>query len=169
MSDNKRYEFNGELVKGPTGSFYVLFPYDVFKEFGTRKTVRIKVWFEEEPERKSLLPRGDGTHWVSISYPVRTRLGLSDGDLFRVVIEEDPEQRTVTLPEDVEWLLDNEPDLKTVFLKQSWSNQKFFINWITQASSPEVRVNRINRIFEWLEQHRRGKVKVLKEKDMPKK
>ncbi|HPT31836.1 MAG TPA: YdeI/OmpD-associated family protein [Prolixibacteraceae bacterium] len=161
MSDKKRYEFRGELVKGSTGSFYVLFPYDVLKEFGTKRTIRIKVWFESEPERKSLLPRGDGTHWISISYPVRTRLGLGEGDYLQVVVEQDLDPRTVEIPEDVEWLLDNDPELKTVFLKQSWFNQKFFMDWITQAASPDVRVNRINRTFEWLEMHKKGKISKL--------
>ena len=161
MTGVKRYEFTGELVRGPQGSCYIIFPYDVLQEFGTRKTVRIKVWFEGVLERKSLLPRGDGTHCVSISYPTRKQLGKTDGDHLHIVIEPDLEPRTVTLPEDFEWLLDNEPDLKEVFMKQSYFNQKFFTDWINQSSSPDIRVNRINRIFEWLMQHKKGKVREM--------
>lgn len=154
MNSSKRYEFTGELIHVPSGGYFIDFPFDVSKEFGTKKTVRVKIWFEGHLERKSLLPKGDGTHWMTISYALRTQLGKTDGDPLQMVVEPDLDPRIVEIPEDFEWLLDNEPDLKETFSRQSYFNQKFFCDWITQSSGPETRVYRINRVFEWLEKHR---------------
>jgi hypothetical protein len=158
MTTSKRYEFTGELVRGTAGGYFIDFPFDVFQEFGTKKQVRVKIWFDGHMERKSLLPKGEGKHWISISYPTRTQLGKGDGDQLHMVVEPDLDPRTVEIPEDFEWLLDNDPTLKEVFFRQSYFNQKFFCDWITQSSSPESRVNRINSIFEWLEKHKSAKI-----------
>jgi hypothetical protein len=158
MTSSKHYEFTGELIHVPSGGYFIDFPYDVSKEFGTKKQVRVKIWFEGHLERKSLLPKGEGKHWMTISYSLRTQLGKGDGDHLHVVVEPDLDPRTVELPDDFVWLLDNEPLLKEIFFRQSYFNQKFFCDWITQASNPETRVNRINRVFEWLERHKSGKL-----------
>jgi uncharacterized protein YdeI (YjbR/CyaY-like superfamily) len=73
-----------------------------------------------------------------------------------MVVEPDTDPRTVDIPEDFEWLLDNEPDLKEIFFRQSYFNRKFFRDWIEQSSAPEIRVNRISRILDWLNQHKKG-------------
>ena len=155
--NNKKYEFEGMLYRGSHGGHYINFPYDTQKEFGTRKPISVKVWFDGHLERKSLLPKGDGTHWISISYEIRKTLGKSDGDMVSVVIEKDDDPRVVPIPEDFEWLLDNEPELKLVFQKQSYYTRKFFCDWITQANNPDVRVSKINRILDWLHLHQSGR------------
>jgi hypothetical protein len=158
MTSSKRYEFTGEMIHVPSGGYFIDFPFDVPTEFGTKKQVRVKIWFDGHLERKSLLPKGEGKHWISISYSLRTQLGKVDGDQLHVVVEPDLDPRTVEIPEDFEWLLDNEPNLKEVFFRQSYFNQKFFCDWILQSSSPETRVHRINSIFAWLEKHKSAKI-----------
>jgi hypothetical protein len=158
MIPQKRYEFTGELFQGPRGGYYIDFPFDVEKEFGTKKQVKVKIWFDGLQVRKSLLPKGNGNHWLSVSMDIRAAIGKGDGDTVSVTVEPDLEPRTVELPEDMKWLLDNEPDINEVFLRQSFSNRKFFCDWISQSSNPATRVNRINRVFEWLQKHQTGKI-----------
>ena len=150
MTHPKQFKYEGELFRGPNGAYYIDFPFDVFAEFGTRKQTPVKVWFEGHYERKSLLPKGGGKHWLTVSASVRHVIGKSDGDKVTVVVEQDTDPRTVDLPEDVQWLFDNEPDMKARFEKQGYSNQKFFTGWIVSASDPDSRVNRINKLFEYL-------------------
>ena len=160
----KRFEFEGDLYIGPRGGYYIDFPYDVQKEFGTRKQVKVKVWYNGQPERKSLLPKGDGTHWLSVAQSVRMAIGKGDGDRVSVVLEQDLDPRTVELPEELEWLLDDDPAMKEVFLRQTYFTQKFFTDWLNQTKDPDTRVNRINRIFEWLRFHKsRRSAKPFKE------
>lgn len=157
MSQQKRYEFTGELYLGPRSSHYIDFPFDAEEAFGTKKQVKVKVWFDGYPERKSLLPKGGGKHWLTVGGHVCQAIGKGDGDKVAVVVEFDDEPRIVTLPEELEWLLDNEPEIREVFMNQGYSNRKFFCDWIVQAKDPGTRVNRINHIFDWLRRHSTGK------------
>jgi len=146
----QRFEFTGELYRGLRGVCCVDFPFDAMQAFGTRRRVKVRAWVDGHLMRKSLLPKGDGTLWLSVSLDVRAAIGKGDGDSVTVILEKDCDPRIVPLPEDLEWLLDNEPLLKDIFQSQSWTTQHFFIGWLDQTRDPEKRVSRINRIFDWL-------------------
>lgn len=150
MTHPKQYKYEGEIYRGPNGAFYIDFPFDVYTEFGTRKQAPVKVWFDDHYERKSLLPKGGGKHWLTVSSTLRKVIGKSEGDIVAVVVELDTDPRTVDLPEELQWLLDNEPDIKERFLRMGYSNQKFFAEWIVATADPDSRVNRINKLFEYL-------------------
>ncbi len=152
-----RFEFEGDIYLGPRGGYYVDFPFDAEKVFGTKKSIKVKAWINGYFLRKSLLPKGDGSHWLSVSTDIRAAIGKGDGDRVSVVVEQDTEPRTVDLPEDLKWLLDNEPDLMTLFLAQGYYTQKFFSDWICQSKDPDTRVNRINHLFYRLRQQKAGK------------
>ncbi len=151
MNDNPRqFKFNGEIFRTAQGGYYIDFPFDVFEAFGTRKQAPVKVWFDGYFERKSLLPKGGGKHWLTLSSTVRNAIGKSDGDTVNVLLQLDTDPRTVDLPDDLRWLFDNDPDIKERFMKMGYSNQKFFVDWICATSDPDSRVNRINKLFEYL-------------------
>ena len=150
MTTNKQFKFQGEILRDLFGIGYVEFPFDVRLEFGSKKAVRIKVWFEGHPERKSLMPIGGGKHRITLSGQVREAIGKSFGDTISLVVEEDNEPRTVEVPEYLQWLLDNEPDMKKTFDRMPWSEKKFFVDYIIQASSEDTRVDRINMLFDRL-------------------
>jgi hypothetical protein len=146
----EQYIFEGELYSGTFGINYVDFPFDVYTLFGTRKQVPVKIWIEGYHERKSLIPKGEGKHRVSLSAVALQSIGKQEGDTVRVIIEHDLESRTVEIPEDLEWLLDNEPEMRAKFERLPWSAKKFFTDYISQAAKPDVRVGRINKFFEFL-------------------
>ena len=131
---------------------YIDFPYDAVREFGTAGKIKIKAWIDGQMVRKSLVPKGQGTHWLAVTMDVRMAIGKGDGDTVDIELEADNEPRIVPLPEDLEWLLDNEPDMKALFLKQAYSTQLFFANWIAQTKDPDARVARINHLFYRLRQ-----------------
>lgn len=147
---NRQYKFQGEILRDLSGIGYVEFPFDVKAEFGSNKPVKIKVWFEGYFERKSLMPLGGGKFRITLSGKVREAIGRTFGDSVGVVVEKDTEPRTVETPEYLQWLLDNEPDMKKAYDRMPWSEKKFFTDYIIQASSDDTRVDRINLLFERL-------------------
>ena len=150
MTTKRRYNFQCDILRDPFGIGYVEFPYDVVQEFGSRKSVRVKVWFEGYYERKSLMPIGEGKHRISLSGVVREAIGKSYGDTISVVVEEDTEPRTVEVPEYLQWLLDNEPEMRRTYDRMPYSEKKFFTDYIVQANSDDTRVDRINLLFDRL-------------------
>lgn len=152
-----KLEYTSEIYIGPQGGYCIDFPYDAMELFGTRSKVKIKVWIDGFYQRKSLLPKGDGSHYILVNMEARAAIGKNDGEKVSVVVEHDTEPRTVDIPEELQWLLDNEPDLKAEFGKLPYSARKFYISWIMETKDPDKKVKRINRVFEVLHERKSGK------------
>lgn len=153
----KRFSFSGEMYRTKDKLVYVDFPYDAVTEFGTAGKIKIKAWIDGQFVRKSLLPKGKGVHRLAVTMDVRMTIGKDDGDTISVELEEDLDPRIVALPEELEWLLDNEPEVKAIFTKLSYSTQLYFTKWIMEAKDPDTRVTRINHLFYRLRQMKTGK------------
>jgi hypothetical protein len=153
MSEVKRYSFSGEMYRDHDKLVYVDFPFDAATEFGTPGKIKIKAWIEGQFVRKSLVPKGNGVHRLAVTMDIRIAIGKDDGDTVSVELEADTDPRIVALPEELEWLLDNEPDIKALFLKQAYSTQLYFTKWIMEAKDPDTCVARINHLFFRLRHH----------------
>ena len=147
---HKIREFEALLYKSREGGYWVDIPFDSKKEFGTRWAVRVHAWFDGVHHRTSLAPKGDGTHWLHVRKEIREAIGKSDGDMVHVKIGRDTEPRTPQMPDDLKWLLENEPEIKAFFDKQAASMKKHLIESVVQAKTEKTRVNNINKVFEFL-------------------
>jgi hypothetical protein len=152
---NKSWEFDALLYKTREG-FFVDFPLDGKKEFGTRGSVRVHAWFDGYYYRTSFAPKGDGTHWVHVRKEIRDAIFKTDGDTIHVKIERDFDSRDNPISDDLLWLLENEPELKTIFDGLSPSHKKYLIGAVITAKTEETRIQNINRIFDILERRKRG-------------
>jgi hypothetical protein len=155
MPMNNTWEFDGLLFLDHGKGHWVDFPFDSKKEFGSLKPVRIFVWFDGYKYRTSLAPKGDGTHWIHIRKEIRDAIGKGDGDLIHVRIELDLESRDPDMPEELIWLLENEPETKATFDSLSPSTRKYLIESVVNAKTEETRVNNINKVFEYLSKKKR--------------
>lgn len=149
----KKFEYRTILIKGGQNGIYAEFPFDVFKEFGTRKSVRVKASFEGKHYEMSLLPRGGGAHWLHVRKEIRQLIGKEEGDSVIVTIEKDDSPRTVKIPDYLQWLLDNEPVMKSEFQKLSPFYKKYWIGTIEEVKNEEIKVERINRLFRFLREN----------------
>jgi hypothetical protein len=146
----KYWEFEAFLYEFRKGMFYIDIPFDSQKEFGTRAAVRVYVWFENYKYRTSMAPKGDGTHWVYVKKEIREAIGKSDGDTVRVKLERDLDSREPLMPDDLKWLLDNEPETRAIFDKLPPSTKKQFIESVTSSKTENTRIKNINHIFTFL-------------------
>ncbi len=85
----KIFTYKTILIKGPNKWIYAEFPFDSIKEFGTRRTIRVKVKFEGQPFEMSLLPNGKGGHWLHVRKEIRTAVGKDEGDSISIELEKD--------------------------------------------------------------------------------
>ena len=149
----KKFEYRTILIKGGQNGIYAEFPFDVFKEFGTRKSVRVKASFEGKYYDMSLLPKGGGKHWLHVRKEIRQLIGKEEGDSVVVTIEKDDSPRIVKIPDYLQWLLDNEPVMKSAFQKLSPFYKKYWIGTIEEVKNEEIKVERINRFFRFLREN----------------
>lgn len=91
---------------------------------------------------------GDGSHAIHVKKELRKKLGKEEGDEVELVIEQDLSPRIVVIPEDIQWLLDDDQELKEKFEKLTISYKEAIIAYINQAKLPETRAKRITQMLE---------------------
>ena len=154
---SKKFEYQTYLVKGPQLGVFAEFPFESAKIFGTRKAIRVKATFDGKTYRMNLLPHGNGTHWLHIRKEIREAIGKNEGDSVTICIEKDKNLPAVEIPEHLHWLLENEPEMMKAFLKLPMSAKKYWIEFMEDPKSEEIKVKRINRFFEFLHEQNSGK------------
>ncbi len=73
MAEN--YEYETILINGPNRGDIAELPFESAKIFGTRKAIRVKATFNGKMYRMSLLPHGNGTHWLHLKKEIRDAIG----------------------------------------------------------------------------------------------
>jgi hypothetical protein len=150
----KKFKFKARIQSAGGGGAYVLFPYDVEKEFATRGRVPVKVTFDGAPYAGSLVKYGQPQHMMPILKAIREQIGKQPGDSVQVELWKDEAERTLDVPTPFLALLKKEK-LLAGFEKLSYTHRKEYCRWIADAKKEETRLNRMAKAVEML----RGGVK----------
>ena len=87
------YEYESLLYDAGKGGAYVIFPYDIRKEFG-RGRVKVHATFDGEPYDGSIVNMGvkndDGSvcYIIGVRKDIRARIGKQPGDMVSVTVKE---------------------------------------------------------------------------------
>lgn len=94
MVSGKIYEYESLIYSaGDSGGAYVVFPYDIRKEFG-RGRVKVHATFDGEPYDGSIvnmgIRNGDGSicYILGLRKDIRARIGKRPGDKVQVTVTE---------------------------------------------------------------------------------
>ena len=147
----KKYSFTATIEAASVGGggAYILFPYDVEKEFGTKGRVPVHAIFDGLPYTGSLVKYGRPQHMLGILKALREQLGKQPGDKVKVELWKDEGVRTVEVPADFAALLKKEK-LLPVFEKLSYTHRKEYVRWITEAKKAETRATRLTKSIAML-------------------
>jgi hypothetical protein len=101
----------------------------------------------EVKERTSLLPDGQGGHFVYLNGKVRRAARIELGDRVRAEVHVDVEPRGADMPEDLEVALREEGVLEAWF--SIAAGMRFqLLRWVDQAVHDETRAKRVVRLVE---------------------
>jgi bifunctional DNA-binding transcriptional regulator/antitoxin component of YhaV-PrlF toxin-antitoxin module len=145
----KTYKFKAKIQPGDRGGAYVVFPYDVEKEFGTKGKVPVNVTFDGVAEKGGLFKYGFPQHLIGLPKGIRERIGKQPGDTVEVELWKDEEERTLEVPSEFQKLLKKE-GLLPFFEKLSYTHRKEYCRWITEAKREETRLRRLEKSVEML-------------------
>jgi hypothetical protein len=150
----KIYEFDALIQKHPDlDATFVEFPYDVEKEFGTKGQVKVLVTFDGYEYRGSLAKMGHPCHRLGLTKQVRNAIGKHPGHSVHIVLKKDEEPRVVEIPDDFGKLLDLNPPVRAYFEGLSYTHQKEYVRWITEAKKAETRERRLKKAIEMLREN----------------
>ena len=150
--------FSVRLVgRGPGGAWtHMPIPFSVEKTFGSKGRVPVRGAINGVAYRSSILPRGDGTHYMAVNQTLRAAAQAGVGDVVRVVMEHDTAKRTVAVPAYLIKALRAAAQYKT-FAALPYSHQKELVDWIADAKKPETRARRIGKCVAMLKNRNAAK------------
>ena len=145
----RKFQFTAKIEPGPGGGAFVVFPYDVEKEFGVKDRVPVKATFDGIPYAGSLMRCGAQQHMLGILKSIREQTGKQLGDTVEVAIWKDEGERTVEVPADLASLM-KKHGVQVFFDSLSYTNRKEYCRWITEAKKEETRAARLDKSIEML-------------------
>ncbi len=95
----KKFEYKTVLILGSQNGIFIEFPFDCFVEFGSKKSIRVKVSIEGKIYDRSLMPRENGSHWIQLRKDFCLDMGKWEGDTVSVSVEKNDSPRTVVIPD----------------------------------------------------------------------
>ena len=148
----KKIEFTAEIKQNnKMNAGYVEIPFDVESIFGNKGRIPIIAIFDNGIEyRGSLVKMRTPCHILGLSQAIRKQLNKSFGDIVNVCLWKDGTERVVEIPPEVAELLSNNPEVKCVFEKLSYTHKKEYVLSITEAKKHETREKRKEKMIETL-------------------
>ena len=153
---SKTKQFVAKIHQGGMGGMFVTVPFDVEKEYG-KKRVKIIATIDGEKYQGSLVRMGSPDHILIIRKDIREKIGKGLGDDVDVTLKEDLEERVVEVPDDFKKLLNKHKGAKVFFEKLSYSHQREYVKWITEAKKVETREKRMVKAVDMLSKRKKRK------------
>jgi Domain of unknown function (DUF1905)/Bacteriocin-protection, YdeI or OmpD-Associated len=153
-----QYAFKAILERpdGAMDAAFIVFPFDVEKEFGTRGQIKVNATFDRHPYRGVLASMGTDHHAILVRKDIRQTIGKKVGDSVAVTITKDEKKRRIDLPDELARLLDKNRKAKSFFETLSYSNQKEYVVWIKTAKKKETKSKRLQEALRKLLNRKRN-------------
>jgi hypothetical protein len=153
---SRKHSFRAVIKNAGSGGAFVEIPFDVEETFGSKRP-KVKAMIEGVPYRGTLVRMGTECHILGVPKEIRTKTGRDVGDTIKVALEEDTEPRVVEVPPDLAKALMKEKAAQAYFNSLSYSHQREYVGYITEARREETRAKRIVRTIEVLKQGKQKK------------
>ncbi len=134
--------FTAEIRAHDGGGAFVEFPRDVEKLFGAKGRVPVRVTFDGEAYRGSMVRMGTPNHILLIIKEIREKIGKGPGDRIRVTVELDDAPRVIVLASDVAAAFQAAGVLER-YRTLSFTHQREWARYIDEAKQSGTRARRI--------------------------
>lgn len=145
----KTYRFKAKIEASDGGGAFVLFPFDVATEFGTKGKVPVRTRVAGRDYTGSLMSCGGTQHMLAVVKAIREETGKRPGDLIDVEVWRDDAPRTTNVPAALEKLLKKEGLLGS-FEQLSATHRREYCRWVSDAKKEETRAKRLEKTVEML-------------------
>lgn len=139
-----------ELLRSSLRWVVAYIPLDVKKVWGSGGRVRVRGEINGFPFRTSLFPTRDGRYFLLVNKTMQRGGAVRAGDSAKVRMENDVEERTATVPAELERELKQSKALRKWFDGLSYSMRRYFVSLVLQPKSQEARKRRAEQLAELL-------------------
>ena len=152
----KKHTFTAVIQNAGGGGAYVEIPFDVEEAFDSKRP-KVKTLIEGVPYRGTLTKMGTDCHILGIRKEIREQTGKTFGDVVEIFVEEDTEPRMVEIPLELAEAFEIEKDAAKYFTSLSYSHQKEYVGYITEAKKQETRARRVAQTIEMLKKGKKAR------------
>jgi hypothetical protein len=146
------------VAKGPKGAWtHMHVPVNAEEAFGKKGQVKVAGTLNGVAFRNSLMPIGDGTHYMNIRKELLAAADVKAGDLVEVTMALDTAKRTVEVPEELKLALAGNAQAAAHFDSLAYSHQKEYTAWIASAKKAETAAARAAKAVEMLTAGKRAR------------
>jgi hypothetical protein len=135
------------------GGVFVEVPLDVPATFGKARAP-VRGTINGHPFRSTVAVYG-GRYYLPVKRALREAAGVAAGDAVVVELEADDQPRTVDPPAELADALADDAEAKAAFDGLSYTHQREYGEWITEAKRAETRRRRVQQAVQMLRDGRR--------------
>lgn len=146
----KRFEARLERMLSRLNWIIVYLPFDAAKVWGMRGQIKVKGEVNGFAFRTSLFPTREGRHILLVNKQMQKGARAAEGSVARFQIELDREERTVTIPDELQSILSEDRSLRRWYDELNHSTRNDIAKWIGEPKSGEARERRAEQIAERL-------------------
>jgi Ser-tRNA(Ala) deacylase AlaX len=151
----KKQTFTAAIQNAGGGGAFVEVPFDVEEAFGSKRP-KVRALIEGVTYRGTLMRMRTACHILGIRKEIREQIGKTFGDEVTITVEPDTEPRRVEVPIDLRNELKKDKEAKALFDQLSYTHQKEYVVWITEAKKEETRARRVARTIEMLKKGKKS-------------
>jgi uncharacterized protein YdeI (YjbR/CyaY-like superfamily) len=146
----QRFEARLERMRSRLNWIIVYMPFDAAKVWGMRGQIKVKGEVNGFAFRTSLFPTREGQNILLVNKRMQKGARAAEGSVARFQIELDSEERTVTIPDELQSILREDRSLRRWYDELNYSTRNDVAKWIGEPKSAEARVRRAEQIAERL-------------------
>lgn len=133
-------------------NYYAHVPRSLADPFIEGQNRRIKCLIEGEIEiQSSLMPYPDG-YFILINQQIISKLGLTVGDQFSIILEKDTSEYGMEMPEELQALLDQDKQANEYFHSLTPGKQRNLIYIVNQVKNSDSRLTKAFAIIDHLKE-----------------
>jgi hypothetical protein len=129
---------------------YLTVPFDVLAAYGVKGQVKVKGTINGAFFRSSLMPHGDGRHFLVVKKALRDQAQAAQGSVVKVSLDRDTDSRALSVPRDVKQALAANPLAAAAFKALPTSHQQEYVDYINAAKKDVTRLRHISTTMEKL-------------------
>lgn len=146
----KKFQARLERMRSRLNWIILRIPFDAAKLWGTRGQIKVKGEINGFSFRTSLFPTREGQHFLLVNKRMQKGARAFEGNVARVQMELDVEQRIVTIPPELMPILKEDRSLRGWYDKLNSSTRNDIAKWVTEPKSGQARSRRAEQIAERL-------------------
>ena len=146
----KHFEARLERLRSRLNWIIVRIPFDANQAWGLRGQIKVKGEINGFAFRTSLFPTREGWHFLLINKRMQKGARAVEGSVAHFQMELDREERTVTIPDELKRILNEDRSLRRWYEGLNHSTRNDIAKWMTEPKSGEARIRRAEQIAERL-------------------